>query len=449
MSNKTRLPIHAVEDAATQRALRAVEEAINNGVGTPGPAGAAGATGATGPAGPAPSGTGLVRVTGGVIDARAELSGDVTTAGALATTLGSHVVSNAKFRQSAALSVVGNATNAVADVADISGPNDGDVLKRSGTALVWSADLTTLMAIRYFMGDGSDGALNFDGSATVLGLAPASSVYTMTRDIFATTITIGSAVTIKLNGYGLFATGTISGTSSVISAKGNNGAAGGATGAAAGGAATTAGSMPATVAGGGGGNGTAGGAGSVGANSPSAPYGYTAGAAGATAVGNGASGVGGQGGNGGGDGTTGGSLGGTVTIAANSDGPYPQRSIVHAMNGRRMIGTQFSMGTGGGGGRASAGCGGGGGGAGGGWAVVMAKEFTGTVTINAEGGDGGRCHTTGNGGGGGGGGGGVAAVGVCQGTLPTISAAGGAGGAGHGTGGNGGTGGAGLVLTYH
>lgn len=42
-------------------------------------AGPTGATGATGATGPAPSGTGFVRVTGGVIDTPAELSGDLST----------------------------------------------------------------------------------------------------------------------------------------------------------------------------------------------------------------------------------------------------------------------------------------------------------------------------------------------------------------------------------
>ena len=44
-------------------------------------------------------------------------------------------VSAAKFRSSAALSVVGNATNASASVADISAGTDGYVLRRSGTTL--------------------------------------------------------------------------------------------------------------------------------------------------------------------------------------------------------------------------------------------------------------------------------------------------------------------------
>lgn len=49
-------------------------------------------------------------------------TGDVTwSANSYATTIAANAVTNAKFRQSAALSVVGNATNALANVADIAG----------------------------------------------------------------------------------------------------------------------------------------------------------------------------------------------------------------------------------------------------------------------------------------------------------------------------------------
>lgn len=44
-------------------------------------------------------------------------------------------VSSAKLRQSAALSVVGNSTNATANVADIAAGSDGQVLRRSGTSI--------------------------------------------------------------------------------------------------------------------------------------------------------------------------------------------------------------------------------------------------------------------------------------------------------------------------
>lgn len=67
---------------------------------------------------------------------RAALTGDVTAAvGSNATVIGANAVTSAKFRQSAALSVVGNATNATANVTDIAAGTDGFALRRSGTAL--------------------------------------------------------------------------------------------------------------------------------------------------------------------------------------------------------------------------------------------------------------------------------------------------------------------------
>jgi hypothetical protein len=60
-------------------------------------------------------------------------TGDVTGSGEL--TIGANKVTNAKFRQGTALSVVGVTGNANADVADITAATDGDVLRRSGTAI--------------------------------------------------------------------------------------------------------------------------------------------------------------------------------------------------------------------------------------------------------------------------------------------------------------------------
>lgn len=71
------------------------------------------------------------------------LTGDVAGTGtsSIATTIQNNVVSNAKFRQSAALSVVGNATNATANVADIVATANSQVLIRRSSTLVW--DLLT------------------------------------------------------------------------------------------------------------------------------------------------------------------------------------------------------------------------------------------------------------------------------------------------------------------
>lgn len=68
------------------------------------------------------------------------LTGDVTATGpgSVAATIAANAVTNAKFRQSAALSVVGNSTNSTANVADIAAGTDHFVFVRSGTALTWA-----------------------------------------------------------------------------------------------------------------------------------------------------------------------------------------------------------------------------------------------------------------------------------------------------------------------
>lgn len=71
-------------------------------------------------------------------------TGDVTwSANSFSTTIANNAVTDAKFRQSAALSVVGNATNALANVADIAAASDHQVMRRLGTALAFgSIDLS-------------------------------------------------------------------------------------------------------------------------------------------------------------------------------------------------------------------------------------------------------------------------------------------------------------------
>jgi hypothetical protein len=67
-----------------------------------------------------------------------ELTGDVTAgpgSGSQAATIANNAVSDAKFRQSAGLSVVGRSTNSTGNVADITAANDGEVLRRSGTSV--------------------------------------------------------------------------------------------------------------------------------------------------------------------------------------------------------------------------------------------------------------------------------------------------------------------------
>ena len=72
--------------------------------------------------------------TGGI--QRSALTGDVTaSAGSASTTIASNAVSDAKLRDSAALSVIGRSANSTGDPADIATAADGDVLRRSGTTL--------------------------------------------------------------------------------------------------------------------------------------------------------------------------------------------------------------------------------------------------------------------------------------------------------------------------
>jgi hypothetical protein len=68
---------------------------LQGSAGVKGDAGVAGPAGATGPAGPAPSGTGIVTVSGGTLQTAGALSGDVTTTGAnLSTAIGAGKVTN-------------------------------------------------------------------------------------------------------------------------------------------------------------------------------------------------------------------------------------------------------------------------------------------------------------------------------------------------------------------
>ncbi|MCV9940907.1 hypothetical protein OIU35_31540 [Boseaceae bacterium BT-24-1] len=76
-------------------------------------------------------------------------TGDITwSANSYATTISAHAVSYGKFQQVEALSVVGNATNALADAAAITAATDGQVLRRSGTSIGFGAlSLSTAAAV--------------------------------------------------------------------------------------------------------------------------------------------------------------------------------------------------------------------------------------------------------------------------------------------------------------
>ncbi len=299
------------------------------------------------------------------------------------------------------------------------------------------------------LGNGGNGSLTFDGAATILGMVPAGNLYTMTRPIFASSITVNAGVTVRTAGYRIFCTGTVTVASTgVIHNNGINGNAG--SGASAGGVVSGQtnveyGDVPNSLAGT---NGTTG-----------------ASTTGGTTTGPTSMGGGGGGGGGGGDSSGGG------TAAAGSSGARVLAAIEFLYELLRGFRLQTSVTTfvGAAGGRAGRGAGdgsnSGGGGAGGptagGTVVIAASAIANSGTISANGGNGatGGVPPAGNcGGGGGSGGGGGGVIVLAYKTLTnsgTISANGGTlgnGGAGVGTGTtglNGINGEAGTVLKFN
>ena len=271
-------------------------------------------------------------------------------------------------------------------------------------------------------GDGSDGAVTFDGSTTILGMVPSSSIYTMTRDIYLTNGTVNAGVTVKTAGFRIFATGTFTvAATGVVSCNGNAGGDGSAgTGGTAGATTNASGAL---------GAGSAGGAGASGNNAGSAGTNHAAGFPGGTGVG----------GAGGGDGTHTAAAAGTwAALAAVKGGARSLFSLTTGM----IFGSQTSStaslvslimgGSGGGGGAGDdADAGGGGGGGGGGVLVLVSFAVVNNGTISANGGDGGdgvsAAHNAG--GGGGGGGGVVIVVSRVSSGSGTFTASGGAAGA--------------------
>lgn len=282
-------------------------------------------------------------------------------------------------------------------------------------------------------GDGSDGALTFDGSTVVLGITPSANVYTLARDIFASSITVSTGVTVKTASFRVFCSGLTSviGTGS-INCDGNA-----AVTTTAGAATNTSGSL---------GCGTAGGAGGVGNNAGSAGTNHANGFPGGT-------GVGGAGGT---DGTHAGAAAGTYAALAASKGGgrYLPALLTGQIFGSQTSGTAslvalFQGGSGGGGaGCDNAATSGGAGGGGGGVLVLCTNSLSLAGTISCNGGAGSAgISAANNAGGGGGGGGGVCIVLYCTKTgAGTITATGGTGGAKAGAAGVAGSAGTGGVV---
>lgn len=317
-------------------------------------------------------------------------------------------------------------------VADINGSPLGTTTGAStNQALSWNGSAWVPATISVggglgVYGDASDGAQVFDGTTTILGIAPSpnsavNGVYTLTRDIFLASSTLNSGISIVPNGFRIFCQGTFT-NNGLITYNGGNGGNGTTVGGTAG-AALSNGNSPINN---GANYGAAGGAGATGAGS--------GGASNATRS------YGGAGGHGGAGSSAGGAAG-TVGAPTATNGSI--RAAPFA-----VLGTLFNSGTpaiiaagaGGGGGGGDGTNAGGGGGGGGGFVFAYVKTFAGTGVIQARGGTGGNGNGTGNTGGGGGGGGGLVLVisaSVSAGAISgqTIDANGGNHGTSNGTGG--------------
>jgi hypothetical protein len=279
-------------------------------------------------------------------------------------------------------------------------------------------------------GDGSDGALVYDGSTTILGMAPSSNVYTLTRDIYATNLTVNAGVTIKTANFRIFVNGTltlVTGSPGGVIHNNANAAVNGAGGTA-----------PISF--------------GLGTFSTATVVGAAGGVN--TAGGNGTASLVGYGGNGGagGSATNAGGAAGVVTAPPGPKGS--PRNLLQAITYTQQASTSgFSYGaSGGGGGSNNASAIGGGGGAGGAIVGIYAKTIivNAGAIISANGGNGANGSGTNNAGGGGGGGGGVVILVYNSYTnAGTVQAIGGTHGNGLNAGNNGNDGNAGTVITLN
>lgn len=277
-------------------------------------------------------------------------------------------------------------------------------------------------------GGGADGVLHFDGTTTILGMAPSSNVYTLTRDVMATTITIDSGVTIATVNFGIWCSGVLT-NNGTISNNGQDAPD------FHGGASTAAARYGATSAGG--------------TNSTSCPPGWmvaqAAAAAGSSAVGTAGTNGRGNGGGGGGGASTGGSDGGSIALLTGGiAGAIEDMRVGRSAGSTR---TQWTFGSGGGEGSPEGGNAGGGG-AGGGMIYLAAHTLTGSGVVQARGGAGSNALGSTSGGGGGGGGGLILCEYWTRGGSLTIDTNGGAAGTGVGGGHSGGIGGNGPAPYY-
>jgi parallel beta-helix repeat protein len=264
-------------------------------------------------------------------------------------------------------------------------------------------------------GDGSDGACVLNGTNTFGFASLAGNVYTLNRDVFATSLSVSSGVTVNVNGWRVFCAGAVTNGGTIQA----NGASATSSSAPPGG---TTGTLE---------NGTVGGAGGTTTGTQGGSPGSAFGA-----------GTGGAGGTGTGGNTGGASRPGNLTVSAH-------RSLAPVLTGTASAAgsAKATSGAGGGGGGGGDGTNpGGGAGAGAGIVAILAWSVVSTGTIQAVGGNG-FTPVTGNCGGGGGGGGGLILIYTLSAwTAGTTSVSGGTQGSGVGSGTAGTAGGSGSVL---
>lgn len=142
------------------------------------------------------------------------ISGDVTVDNAGAVAIGANKVTDAILRQSAGLSLIGRSANSTGNVADITAANDGEVLRRSGTAIGFGQILANAVA-GTVAGDNATAGRLGEAARSMVGYAnlPASSTY---GNMTSISLTAGDwAVTGKVS---IFNGGTVaSGVQSAVS----------------------------------------------------------------------------------------------------------------------------------------------------------------------------------------------------------------------------------------